>query len=231
MKKLIWKLLAFTLLAIILSACAAPKYNYQPEKVEISEPPIGSTNIAYVGDSMLRQGKYIEHDTILLRQSADIGWAYTAMPGYYLKQGSNEKAEFYYPSGGSESGQVTKAALADPWKCLQAYKEEQKLCVITVFNALVCKSNVNFERLKHHGTRSDSFQQTLIYSGKFGEKINIGYREFSNSTARPAFNNDVEYDLRQSKIIGYKGAKIEIIEATNELIKYRVIRNFNKAKI
>ena len=26
-----------------------------------------------------------------------------------------------------------------------------------------------------------------------GDKINVGYREFSNNTARPAFNNDVEY--------------------------------------
>ena len=219
MKKSSLKFLLLALVAISLSACAAPKYNYQPETVQISEPPIGTTNIAYVGDNLLRQGKYVEHDAILLRQSADIGWAYTAMPGYFLKQGSNEKAEFYYPSGGSESGQVSRSALADPWKCLQAYKNENKLCIITVFNAIICQSNVPFERLKHHGIRSDSFQQTLIYSGKFGDKINIGYREFSNSTARPAFNNDVEYDLSQSNIIGYKGAKLEIIEATNELIK------------
>ncbi|MCD0195610.1 hypothetical protein K1T77_12420 [Acinetobacter baumannii] len=45
---------------------------------------------------------------------------------------------------------------------------------------------------------------------------------------RPAFNNDVEYDLSQSKEIGYKGALLEIIEATNQDIKYKVIRNFNK---
>ncbi|ELT4634368.1 hypothetical protein R8Y01_003702, partial [Acinetobacter baumannii] len=74
----------------------------------------------------------------------------------------------------------------------------------------------------------DSFQQTLIYSGKVGNKINIGYREFSSNIARPAFNNDVEYDLSQSKEIGYKGALLEIIEATNQDIKYKVIRNFNK---
>ena len=74
----------------------------------------------------------------------------------------------------------------------------------------------------------DSFQQTLIYSGRVGDKINVGYREFSNSMARPAFNNDVEYDLSESRIIGYKGARLEIIKATNESIKYRVLNNFNK---
>ena len=75
----------------------------------------------------------------------------------------------------------------------------------------------------------DGFQQTLLYSGRIGNKINISYREFSNNVARPAFNNDVEYDLGESMTIGYKGAEIEIIEATNRMIKYRVIRNFNKA--
>ncbi len=40
----------------------------------------------------------------------------------------------------------------------------------------------------------------------------------------------MEYDLSESMTIGYKGAQIEIIEATNELIRYKVLRNFNKAE-
>jgi hypothetical protein len=76
---------------------------------------------------------------------------------------------------------------------------------------------------------NDSFQQTLIYSGKVGDKINIGYREFSGNMARPSFNNNVEYDLSQSMFIGYKGVKIEVLEANNQHIKYKVIQNFNAA--
>jgi hypothetical protein len=93
-----------------------------------------------------------------------------------------------------------------------------------------CQSNIPFERPKRPVLQSDSFQQTLIYSGKVGNKINIGYREFSNNLARPAFNNAVEYDLTDSRIIGYRGARIEVIDATNEFIKYKVIQNFNKAQ-
>ena len=37
----------------------------------------------------------------------------------------------------------------------------------------------------------------------------------------------VEYDLKDSTTIGYKGALIEVLEATNQSIRYRVIRNFN----
>ncbi len=49
--------------------------------------------------------------------------------------------------------------------------------------------------------------------------------------ARPAFNNNVEYDLSESPIIGYKGAKLEVIEANNQFIKYRVIEISTRWKI
>jgi hypothetical protein len=35
--------------------------------------------------------------------------------------------------------------------------------------------------------------------------------------ARGAFSNVAEYDLSESKTIGYQGAQIDVIEATNQL--------------
>ena len=78
-------------------------------------------------------------------------------------------------------------------------------------------------------TSADSLQRTLIYNGRVGDKVNIGYREFSGNTARPAFNNNVEYDLTESREIAYRGARLEILDATNRAIKFRVISNFNQA--
>ena len=226
MKKLI--LLVFTLNIV---ACASPDFNYRPQSTQISEPPLETVNTAYIGDVMVRQGRYIEHESIFVKNKIDIGWAYDLHPGYYLKKGEDKKTVTYYPGGGDEAGDVQKRALADPWKAVMVYKGEDKICVITAFNVRSCEKNTNFERRKKPILTSDSFQQTLIYSGKIGNKINIGYREFSNSMARPAFNNDVEYDLNSSRVIGYKGARLEVVEATNEYIKYKVLRNFNNTKI
>ncbi|EHK9087756.1 hypothetical protein ABF107_004541 [Vibrio parahaemolyticus] len=214
---------------LILGGCASPDYNYRAELTEISEPPLDVVNVAYVGDVMLKQGKYSEHDAIYLPNVVEASWAFDLYPGYYLKQGEDHNSETYLPSDDVDGGRVDKAALADPWQAIMAYKDKPTLCVITIFSAMVCESNAQFERVKKAVLSSNSFQQTLIYSGKVGNKINIGYREFSNNHARPAFNNDVEYDLNSSNLIGYKGAKIEVIEASNEMIKYKVIRNFNKA--
>ena len=62
--------------------------------------------------------------------------------------------------------------------------------------------------------------------GKSGSKIKIGYREFINGMARPSFSNDIEYDLSDSKQIGYKGALIEVTDANNQDIKYKVLKGF-----
>lgn len=217
--------------ALTLVGCATPDFNYRAESIRISEPAIDSVNTAFVGDVMLRQGKYREHDSIFLTNNISVSWAYDLRAGYYLKKGEDKNTETYLPSGGEEGGHVNKAALADPWSAVMAYKNKDEICVITVFNALSCEETTDFERRKKPVLSSDSFQQTLIYSGKVGKKINIGYREFSNNLARPAFNNNVEYDLKSSSIIGYKGARLEIIEATNQHIKYRVISNFNNAAL
>lgn len=215
-----------------LAGCIAPQANYAPVATQISEPPIGEESIAYVGDNLVRQGLFTKSDAIRLDEDQKIGrLAYTMRKGYYIKTGEDSSSEFYIPEEGKDGGRIDKSAIADPYKVAQAYKSEPKLCVVTVFNVHACNSEAKFERAQRQVISSNAFQQALIYSGKIGNKINIGYREFSSDMARPAFNNDVEYDLSDSKVIGYKGARIEVIEATNEYIKYKVLQNFNKAQI
>lgn len=213
-------------LAMTLAGCAAPKYNYRAQSTQIKEPAVGEVVTRQVGDPMLRQGSYREHESIYVATRAEVSWAYTLEPGYYLKHGEDESAEYFVPAGGEEAGSITKALLADPWKSVMVKKEGNDLCIVTVFNAYQCRSGADFERRKKAVVSQDSFQQTLIYSGRVGSKINVGYREFSGSYARPAFNNNVEYDLSESKVIGYKGAQIEVIEATNQYVKYKVLRHF-----
>lgn len=215
----------------VLVGCTTPSVNYVPKTIAVSEPPINSINSVSVGDAMVRQGTYTEDDAIFVPQAVSAG-LYTVHAGQYLKRGEDESVEFYYP-GGSNPGRVDRPALVDPWNYVIVKKgPPQQLCVLTTYNTALttCNSGPVFQRTKVPSTSMDSFQQTLIYSGRVGNKINVGYREFSNSLARPAFNNNVEYDLAVSKVIAYKGAQIEVLEATNQHIKYRLLRNFNAAE-
>lgn len=70
-----------------------------------------------------------------------------------------------------------------------------------------------------------SFITQLIYSGKSGNTIRVTYREFSNNMARPAFNQDLTYDLSESQRITFRNTVIEVKEATNSFIKFVVLES------
>ena len=219
------KILVWTL-SIFLVSCATADYNYVPKEEAISEPPVGSVTTVFVGDSMVRQGTFKSIDAIRVNGVIDVG-GFELQSGYYVKTGQDEDTETFVPAADSSGGAIRKDFLSDPPQAVTVFTGTDKICVVTVFSTLDCTNNGSFEHTTLQGYSIDAFQQTLIYSGKVGDKINIGYREFSSSVARPAFNNDVEYDLSESRVIGYKGAKLEVIEATNESITFKLIRNFN----
>jgi hypothetical protein len=70
----------------------------------------------------------------------------------------------------------------------------------------------------------DSFKRELIYSGVSQNTISISYREFVDDIARPAFSQELKYDLSQGTTIGYKGARFEVIKANNTELVYRVVK-------
>jgi hypothetical protein len=70
-----------------------------------------------------------------------------------------------------------------------------------------------------------SMQYELIYSGKAGTVIKVVYREFSNDLARPAFSQELQYDLNESKIVKFRKTTIEVIQATNQEITYKVLES------
>lgn len=71
----------------------------------------------------------------------------------------------------------------------------------------------------------DSFKIQIIYAGLDGDNFKVTYREFKNDLARPAFNQDIVYNLNKSKTIRYKNFRIEILKASNEEINYVVLED------
>jgi hypothetical protein len=69
-------------------------------------------------------------------------------------------------------------------------------------------------------------QHILEYAGKSANTISLFYKEFSNTFIRPDATQEFKFDLSESKIIGIKGAQIEVIEANNTGITYKVIKPF-----
>ena len=71
-----------------------------------------------------------------------------------------------------------------------------------------------------------SFRQELIYNGKTGATLRFLYREFSQDMIRPAFSQELTYDLDEGSEIGFRAVRIEVMDATNILLTYRVDKSF-----
>lgn len=212
-----------TVLAMLATGCTSVQYNGSPDinVKQVDYPAVGQEITAYIGDHLVSKGTIAEMDVLKVTQMLE-SISYDIPPKTYAQIGYDQKQTFYSPLG------VIKAPLFDPYQALSVEKGNTKeVCVVTVFGAKSCiEGEGKFSIVKEASAYQDSFQQTLIYSGKIGDKINISYREFSNNSARPAFNNEAEYDLSESNVIGYKGALLEVLEASNTSITYKLIKNF-----
>ena len=222
---------AFTyLILVLLVGCVSVPNNYTPNQNQFSEPPLGIIAVAQVGDTLLSQGIRIDQEYLVIPQELKIS-GYTISKGIYAKHGQSKDGDFFRPDLlSSERGGVSNNVFTDLFQSINIPLSSDRICVITISNTKFCKKNSNWTTEKRPSFSAQSYQQHLLYSGRIGDKIRIGYRELSGDLARAAFNNEVDYDLGQSTTIGYKGARLEVLEATNEHIKYRVLSNFPKTQ-
>lgn len=217
-----------------LFGCATPREFYHPKSIEISKPGLNEEATARPGDDLLAQGLQSEYDAVSSTTSFSAG-AFTLPAGRYLKTSTQtfgtSRLEYFSWDEVSSSAPNGSVFGGDKLKEIVLVAGRNSLLVSTFGGRIYGADSHPLQRVKISVLDRDSFQQTLIYSGKVGNKINISYREFSGGMARGAFTNTAEYDLSESKIIGYRGAQIEVLEATNQIIRYKVISNFSKAKI
>jgi len=72
--------------------------------------------------------------------------------------------------------------------------------------------------------RGNGFHRGLIYSGFAKGILKIAYREFSDNQARSAFNQELSYDISDGDEVGFHGARIKVLKATNTTISYVVLK-------
>lgn len=217
------------ILSCALFGCAAPRDFYRAKSIAVNRPEVGVLTTARPGENLLSQGTQSEYDAIESSAPFPVG-SFVLPAGKYLKNSESNIAEFFSWDEVSSPTQGGIVSDGNSLKEVVLVKGRGALIVQTFGTKLYVVDSHPFRRIKATVLDRDSFQQTLIYSGKIGSKINISYRESSGGMARPAFTNAAEYDLSESSTIGYLGAQIEVIEATNQLIRYRVISNFSKSQ-
>ena len=228
MKKII-----VTTIPFMLFGCVSDiKYNYTAEVVEKSYPELNVVTTTYIGDDLVRQDKVKIMDAISFANTTEVtrlNHSYIIDAGDYPKLGE-DKTHLFFAAKSANGNAIVKTYTTPAAPIgIRVRKDNanNEVCISFITGTDFCNNNKHYSFKKVSLTSQDTFQQILIYNGKVGSKINISYREFNNDIARPAFSNNAEYDLSSSKTIRYKGAVIQVIEATNQYIKYKVLRNFN----
>lgn len=222
-------------LCLLLSGCATSplQRGYTPQIEQFTEPTLGEVNTVEVGASMISSGTKKTYRTLVVSEPVTINatnsgmsTSYEIPPGEYIKLGETAVGDAYSVITRDSAKRITQSVFAEPFYALLDGLSNGNICIITFRSTKFCSPTTAVKSGHFNLKVPDAFQQTLLYNGKTGTQITLGYREFREDMARPAFSNDPVYDLSESKVIGYRGARIEIIKATNSSITYKVLNGF-----
>ena len=208
---------------LFVIGCGVPQ-NYVSKLTKL-ETPTGVREVS-LGDQLLVEGDLKDHTTLVVKEAIRANMCYTFTSGEYEKTGEDGKYEFYNER--PSKGKVKINFPCDPTQGVRYSEQDQKICAITIFGIASCASappgNVTRSTIK-----TGSFIRELLFTGYINSKLRITYREFVESTSQPTLVVDAEHEISQlPTLIGYKGARLEILEVTSLQIKYQVLQNFTQ---
>ncbi len=152
-------------------------------------PPLNTESIAQIGAEILHQGELYQRAAIHLSEEITFGkdGAYALTPGYYFRGGDSIGWETYAAADGPEAGSVKKAPGAITLQGSFHYSNDGKtIGVITNFYQAINTRAKGVTRTTRPAISPDALQRSLVYGGKTGTKIKLGYREIWKNITRPS---------------------------------------------
>lgn len=213
------KIFTFFFLWIILSSCAYTKAPAQYKEETLIE--LNKETNRDIGESMVTYQRGYFSKAIVITKGAtalkDHSTRKIDVGEVFVHGSSRGKMEYYFPVP------ITTYGIA-----LDRETNVAKLYIVDGmgWNARNFDEPIKYEITERPDKAYDSFRQEFIYNGKSNNTLKFTYREFSNDFARPAYSQDLQYDLNESSEIGVKGMRLTVLRATNTNIFYTVKNGF-----
>ncbi len=114
------------------------------------------------------------------------------------------------------------------WICLQDRDHDGDFDKVLILGGGRSAPHLKAAYEKEWRPSKEGFRRELLYLGAGGGVLRLTYREFVDDFARPAFTQEATYDLAAAGTtrVTFRGAEIEILEAGNSGIRYRVLSGF-----
>ncbi|SDR90808.1 hypothetical protein SAMN04515667_0963 [Formosa sp. Hel1_31_208] len=224
--------LFFLIFSIVLVSCGVTKTSVIPESFTTFTPELNKITNTEIGNILVSREQGHKYDAIEITKEFKIELDYVVRTieegNIFINRYKTNTYDFYSSSPDSEFGIAIERNGENP---MIYTKGDNDGIYATGFsyngiNLIRPKEKIVYIQTKELAKEKDNFKQEFIYNGRVRDALKFIYREYKNDYARPAFIQDLQYDLSESKIIGFRGMRVEIINATNTEIEYKVLNYF-----
>jgi len=227
-----FKTIILAVAALSLASCASTQSVMTRTDI-IDRPSANLVAQAELGDTIVEKGKLTTYEGLDLRNELTWGdgWLlkkFTILPGKLRARQQDAKFTYFYSDKMTVyDGLLGTAPYGAGGLCTKkADATFVRAFIVTGACTIKPKSAPEVRPTRVVDLDAPNFRQELIYNGRSGETVKFLYREFSGDYARPPFSQEVQYDLKDGNMIGFKGARVEIVEASNTKLSYRVLSSF-----
>ena len=209
---------------LLIAGCSSGPQNFEPQRALFLIPPLEKQHSVSIGEPMLAQGISTKGQMLSVHQEAS-SFFYKVKPGIYTQSGVDQNYIYFSANRVGATGQIHSASGYDPNATLKMNKISKDFQIVRPSDMPVGVS-LKYDISEKQVFDPKGVQETLIYLGKTGNKININYLKYVGDMSRPVIQNKVEYDLSESNEIAYKKSRIKVERATNTEITYFIQKGF-----
>lgn len=223
---------AVAAVAVLLGACNSTQ-TLLPKAVAIERPAQGETVVAGLGDVVLEWARSNRYDGIWLEN--ELTWLdlyrfrrFAIGPGRLIAKEADADFVYYF------SDQVTyrdpvlgaEAAVSGGICVRKSDPDQVRVFVAKGVCGIMPDQRPRFTPVSVAQVAARNDRRELIYGGRSGSVLRFVYRELKDDQPNPTLSLEFHIDLSDGPSFGLRGAQIEVVEATNSKLTYRVISSF-----
>lgn len=216
------RMLAATLAAIVfLSGCAStPSVPIQ----DVSQPALNVSTSAYLGERLLMQAQGFYAPVVRINS---LRGAFVRVNDEMFCQRERGAQSFYSFNGGAVTYLNFLGGRRANSNRVEFKADRGEVCFSDLWSGCFSAAEADFS-FEASGlcSQPNAMQRVIEYNGKSGDTLNFTYREFRGRRMDSQFTQNFTMDLNEGSVINYRGARIEVLTATNQQIDYRVLQNF-----
>lgn len=209
---------------LLTGACASSRPALGPMS-DISFPPLNAPATASLGERLLEQGRGFTTDVIKVHSLR--GKFVSIQNETFCRAAGSDK--FISFNGRAVTFLNFLGGVRATTNKVTFKEQKGQVCLKDVWSGCFGADKSSFDYSRNATCSSpNALQQVIEYNGKQGDTLNFTYRAFYQRDMMAENTQNFTMDLSVGDVFSYKGARIQVENASNQEISYRVLRNFNQ---